>query len=447
LIVGGAVAPGGNLQPLTTAELYDPERGTFTLTGKMSTPYWSVTATLLNDGRVLIVGSDASRKCAPNSAEIYDPVTGTFAQTGGTVTGQVRGWAILLHDGRVLVAGGPLDCNAWNTPIANPELYDPSTGTFVATGGFVPARSNIYYTGGPDVSGVSLLPDGRVLFAGELSSQLYDPVTATFSLTSSMTVGCWGDPTIPPLYVFGRTTTSLGDGRILLTGGEHEDCGRYAHAELYEPSSEKFVTIAAMSRTRDNHSATLLPDGTVLIAGGESTSGGWFSGTTTSVEAYDPGSGRFSAIGDMTFPRAGQTSTLLPNGTVLLTGGYGYAGIGMPIGTVPSAEIYTPSVPQPSPVVTGMQLPASAQRGSSFTASFAGSNLTSETFFDVRFTEPGSSAPLVSMNWQAGLTSAHTVPVGTGLGVWTVTGVRPHRFEHQHTGDFFPVNAPITVLP
>jgi hypothetical protein len=154
-----------------------------------------------------------------------------------------------------------------------------------------------------------------------------------------------------------------------------------------------------MSRQRDNHSATLLPDGTVFIAGGETTNcdprgckfGGYFAGTTTSFEAYDPSSGGFTNAGNMTFPRAGHTATLLPNGTVLLTGGYGYAGIGMYGGNFSSAEIYTPPVPQPAPVVTGLQLNrASLSFGSSFAASVAGSNLTSETFFDVRFTAPGS---------------------------------------------------------
>jgi hypothetical protein len=456
LIVGGAIVSRvGDLEPLLSAELYDPQRGVFSLTGKLNAPIGAPTATLLNDGRVLIVGSDASRKCSPNIAEVYDPVTETFSKTGGTVTRQIGGWAIRLQDGRVLVAGGTLDCNAWQTPIANPEIYDPATGAFTATGPFVPIQSNYYFTGGPDVAGISLLADGRVLIAGELNSELFDPVTNTFSLTSSMTVGCWGGQD-PPLYLAGRTTTALADGRTLLTGGEHEDCGRYEKAELYDSRTEKFNAIADMTRQRDNHSATLLPDRTVLIAGGESTAcdprgcnfGGAFAGTTTSVEFYDPITGTFAVIGNMTFPRSGHTATLLPNGTVLLAGGYGFAGIGMYSGTFSSAEVYTPPVPIPGPGAAAARIDrTNVSPGDSFTAIFTGSNLNSETFFDVQFTAPGSNQSRVSLNWQTGLTASHSVPAGTTSGLWVITGVRAHRFETDHSGSFQSVIADISVNP
>src|SRR5215831_13010009 len=368
LIAGGAQGiRSGDFQPLTVAELYDPNTGVFALTGAMNTPLIVSSATLLDDGRVLIVGRKAGVNCSPNISELYEPVTGTFSKSGGTVTGQVGGWAILLHDGRVLVAGGAIDCNAWATPIANPEVYDPTTGTFSATGPFVPTPSNYYYTGGPDVSAASMLPDGRVLIAGELNSELYDPATDTFRITSSMTTLCWGGPT-PPLYIYGRTATSLADGKVLLTGGEHEDCGRYEKAELYDPLTEKFIATADMTVQRDNHSATLLPDGTVLVAGGETSGcdprgcnfGAWFAGTTTSVESYNPSTGAFTMVGNMTFPRSGHTATLLPNGTVLLAGGYGYAGIGAYIGAFSTAEIYTPAVPAPAGVVSELRFDRSS---------------------------------------------------------------------------------------
>jgi len=454
LIAGGAArTPSGDWGP--SAELYDPNTGAFTLTGNLNnTLVWSASlsvssATLLNDGRVLIVGfantydGNGQVKCFPNIAELYDPATGTFSKTGGTVTGHIGGWAILLHDGRVLVAGGALDCNeVLPTPIANPEVYDPSTGNFVATGPFVPT-SNLYYAGGPDVSAVSLLPDARVLIAGELNSELYDPVTDTFSITSSMTTMCWG--TTPPQYISGRTATSLADAKILLTGGSSEDC-RYAFAELYDPSTERFVAAGEMSRQRDNHSATLLPDGTVLIAGGENGVG--FPGTTTTVESYNPSTGRFEVLGNMIVPRAAQTATLLPNGTVLLAGGYGSPEIGFWLTPMPYAEIYTPPVPLPAPIVTDMRFDrTNVSVGNSFTSNFEGSNLTSQMFFDVRFTAPGSNLSKVSLNWQAGLISAHTITPGVAPGVWTINGVRPHRFESDHAGNFSPVAATITIIP
>src|SRR4030095_10366995 len=112
------------------------------------------------DGRVLIVGrAYPFEACLKNSAELYDPTSGSFSKTGGTVTDQIGGRAILLNDGRVLIAGGMSRCPR-NEParIASPELYDPSTSTFVATGPFATRGSNYYVTGGPDISALSLLP-------------------------------------------------------------------------------------------------------------------------------------------------------------------------------------------------------------------------------------------------------------------------------------------------
>jgi len=83
-----------------------------------------------------------------------------------------------------------------------------------------------------------------------------------------------------------------------------------------------------------------------------------------------------------------------------------------------------------------------------FSASVSGSDiLTSQTFFDVRVTAPGSNASDVALNWQRGLAASHAVSVGTPAGNWTVTGVRAQQVEADHTGDFIPVNATITVAP
>jgi Galactose oxidase, central domain len=451
LIVGGD--DNGQTQALGSAELYDPNTGTFTPTGNMTTPLPLPTATLLNDGRVLIVGRPYDG--CENTAELYDPATGTFSKTGGTATHQVGGRAILLDDGRVLVAGGIsgiTDCLSDRLPVATPELYDPSTGTFVPTGPFATAGINSYYLAGPDVSAVSLLPDGRVLIAAELNSELYNPVNGTFSQTSPMTTICGFGPERPG-YISGRTGTLLASGKVLLTGGEHEDCGRYATVELYDPLDEKFHAAGAMSRTRANHSATLLPDGTVFIAGGDTSNcvGGrcYRDGTTASVESYDPLAGRLTVLDNMVANRAGHTATVLMDGTVLIAGGYSYGPFGtFGRGMFPTAEIYTPPVPLPTPVVTELQIDRSSVAvGDSFTANFAGSNVTPDMFFDVRFTAPGSNQSNVGLNWQRDLTSDHTVSAGITPGVWTINGVRAHRFEDDHSGNFFPVTATIVVVP
>jgi hypothetical protein len=451
LIVGGVFAPSGSPQ-LAAAELYDPVTRTFTPTGNVRTLRSSSSATLLNDGRVLIVGVDsAAGGVLQNSAELYDPATETFTKTGGTATNQIGGWANLLNSGKVLIAGGRIDSPV-NGParIAKPEVYDPATGTFTATGSFATTGGTFYVTGGPDVSAVSLLPDGRVLIAGELTSEVYDPVSGTFSLTSPMTTPCFG-PGDQPMYIAGRTATLLKNGKVLLTGGEHEDCGRFANAELYDSVAGVFTPTGSMTRARDNHAALLLGDNTVFVSGGESQDpfgrGGFiFSGTSASAEAFNPDTGSFTVIGDMNARRAGHTATLLLDGTVLLTGGYGYGGIGVYLGNFSSAELYIPPVPVPAPIVTELQFDRTAAvAGSSYSAVVAGSNLTPQTFLDVLFTAPGSTSSLVALNWQTGITSNHDVPFAIARGNWTIKGVRPHQVETDHTGIFFPVSAMITV--
>jgi hypothetical protein len=102
----------------------------------------------------------------------------------------------------------------------------------------------------------------------------------------------------------------------------------------------------------------------------------------------------------------------------------------------------------PAPVVTDFQFDrTTVVAGSSFSAIASGANLAPQTFFDVRFTSPGSNDSAVALNWQKGLAASHDAPVGIASGVWTVNGVRAHQIETDHTGTFVPVSAAITVLP
>lgn len=343
---GTVLIVGGSRDRPGSAEIYDPVTGTYTATGDLTVVRNGATSTLLRDGRVLIAGGDRFTGHAPqkSSAELYDPSTGTFTATGDMVTVQIGGTATLLNDGKVLVAGGTTACcDSDPAPMANPEVYDPATGTFSLTGTFVGPGDGFYVTGGPNAATATLLPDGRVLIAGEPTSEIYDPITGTFSLTGAMTTPCvlGGHPT----YIGGRTATLLTNGKVLLAGGAHEDCGRFANAELYDPATGTFAATGDMTRARDNHTATLLLDGTVLIAGGESQDcfarGCAFSGTDASVELYDPATGSFAAAGHMTERRAGHTATRLTNGAVLIAGGYFYSGIGGGSCCFASGEVYT----------------------------------------------------------------------------------------------------------
>jgi hypothetical protein len=224
-------------------------------------------------------------------------------------------------------------------PPAPAELYDPVTGTFSATGDqpvISVDEDSLYQT-------AALLPDGRVIFVSCCTQiQLYDPARGAFSLTTV--------PTVLQNFVqnFWFTTTLLMNGKLLLSGGcfcqGNPGDPISASAGLYDPSTGASATAGNMSTPRADHSATLLPDGTVLIAGGLRNIS---SVTTNTAELYDPSTATFSRTGDMTAGRFGQTATLLSDGRVLITGITGGVGTGIDS----SADLYTPAVLVPSPAL------------------------------------------------------------------------------------------------
>ena len=337
LLAGGYGA--GNSE-LSSAELYDPSSATFTATGRMTAGRRMHTATLLPNGQVLIVGGIGAGGSALSSAELYDPASGTFTATGNLTNARGGHTAILLANRSVLIVGG-----YGNYPtVAGAELYDPVTGTFAATGAYLGSGACDF------CPPATLLADGRVLFAGQHPAQLYDPATGAFSITGTMIYGC------------DDAATLLTNGKVLFAGGEGDECGRSSSAELYDPATGMFASTGNMAWRRSWHTLTLMPGGMVLAAGGEtdSCSGNFcmFAGSVASAELYEPSTGAFIPTGSMTAPRETHTATLLKNGSVLIAGGVSYGGIGLFFGGISSAELYFPLAPVWQKAATAMKTAA-----------------------------------------------------------------------------------------
>ena len=261
---------GPSANPGATAvapSLVQPRAATWTAISNMTQDVRVArSATLLPDGKVLVVGDDEVR----GSAVVYDPASRTWSATKRMVQPQFGSTATLLLDGRVLVAGGK---------VPSSELYDPASGTWTPTGTMTARRAGHTAT---------LLPDGRVLVTGGeddggfvASAELYDPSTGSWAPTGSM-----GDARS------GHSATLLPDGKVVVSGGYRSDGnGVLASAELYDPASGTWAATRSMDASRANQTATLLLDGKALVSGGLSVISGMF-GPLASAELYDPGSGR-----------------------------------------------------------------------------------------------------------------------------------------------------------
>ena len=244
LAVGAANATGP-----TAAERFDPAGATWQ---RVAAPPLSLGGTLtpLADGRALYV--------ANGSAATYDPAADTWsptAQPGDRAGGEGHA-ATLLRDGRVLVTGGVLgDCGGMRCLNPTAARYDPATNRWTTLAPMRVARAR---------HSMLTLPDGRVLVVGSFGSsqdaERYDPATDTWVSTAQLPIS---------FVAGGQTLTPLPDGRALLVVATFGASPSPVSAALvYDPASDRWQSIAAPNVPRLAHTATLLRDGRVLVAGG-----------------------------------------------------------------------------------------------------------------------------------------------------------------------------------
>ena len=307
LNTGKVLLAGGNSN---TAEIYDPVTTASTTTGSMAVSRQNHSVTPLADGKVLVAGGRDQIGNRLSTAEVYDPASGTFSATVSAMSAARESHtATRLNDGRVLIAGGMDNSGA---TLQSAEIYDPITRTFSAIAPMTTTRQG---------HAAVLLGSGRVLLVGgfnngsSMRGDLFDPASNTFTATAGqMAVGFRGLP----------TATVLTNGRVLITGG-YTGINVEARAETYDPLNDSFtITAGAMTTKRFNHTATLLADGSVLIAAGnDQPPQGSYILELATLDRYLPASNAFVPAGGLEARRQSASAIRLNNGQVLIAGGFG----------------------------------------------------------------------------------------------------------------------------
>lgn len=335
LLVGGI----GHEGPLKDAEIFDPETGTFSeVVSEMQKTRFDHTATLLADGRVLIIGGyEEGLLDTLNSAEIFDPATDEFVWSSAKMSvGRATHTVSPLADGTYLVVGGTDGFNAY----ASAEIFDPEAFEFVSIEATL-LRKRTSHTA------TSVLIDGydRVMIAGGFDGfttvaygSFYDPLDMLFADFT-------GNAEAETAMVWGRlahTATLFADGRVLFAGGFEgtlEAGGAIAECELFDPlDASVFEATGSLAQARSGHTAALLGDGTTLIIGGIDAS----LNILDSTEIYDPATGEFTQGFPLNFKRTVPATTVLLDGRVLVSGGNGSTYLFEP-DPVSTAEIYDPA--------------------------------------------------------------------------------------------------------
>jgi len=201
---------------IASAEIFHADTLRFEPTGSLHRPREGQTATLLNDGRVLMAGGGNGGLNA--TAELYDPKTGTFIETGSLITPRYKHTAGLLPDGRVLIAGGS-DERDWSGNLNSAEIYDPRTGKFSAAASLNDSRFKL-----PDEA-VQLPSGGLLVAGGSPQAEVFDPASGKFVVVAGQMNDKWH-------YI---SETRLRDGSVLLAGGYPNSDQATTQTWIYRP--------------------------------------------------------------------------------------------------------------------------------------------------------------------------------------------------------------------
>lgn len=312
--------------------------GTWTLMNSSSTAQVTPGAAVLPNGKVLYANADGT-----GHAQIFDPADNAWSSTGNmTVKRNGPVLATRLPNGKVLVAGGWIFKGPTNNRSAqgdtSAELYDPATGTFSATGSMSAGRAGgtitVLTNGKVLVTGGWAVAYGRIRYANCTgAADIYDPTSGTWSAAAPMLMA-----------LCGHTATLLPDGRVLVAGGINYYARLNATASIYNPVANTWAATGSMTKSRSYHSAVLLPNGKVLVV-------------DQAADLYDPATGVFTATASASF--MGYVMFLLPNGKALLQG-YDYAAYaGVSALYDPLTASWTPTGNNVIPryADTGVQLP------------------------------------------------------------------------------------------
>lgn len=292
VIIGGQEKPS---KALNTVEIYDPTGNTWSAGASSSKNRGEGhTATVMDDGKILVVGDDDYA-----SAEIYDPSSDNWSDAGTLNHPRVWASSTLLGDGRVLVAGGEDRSSLGRKMFDSAEIYDPSTNEWTVTDSMEQVHAG---------HGVAHMNDGKILVIGNFLNEVFDPSTDTWSPVGK---------TIRE-RLRGFTTTVWNDGTVFITGGEYQAATNWygptsnpiAHVETYDPSKGVWTANTPLTVSKQFHSGIKLDDNTFLIIGG------------ADMESYDRGTNLWTATGSLLNERMEKfTATQLNDGRILIVGG------------------------------------------------------------------------------------------------------------------------------